>query len=134
MARQDLVRITASLAGRPLGEFSTFQGGELSSEDVKKSAGGGKQQRSRGGRQTVGNVTIGREFIEGLDSRADAASHRGRPDEFVIDYQPLDDHSNNMGPSTTYTGTLIRFAPGEADSDGDSTLDVEYEMSVSEVG
>lgn len=133
MARQDLVRITASLAGRPLGEFSTFSGGKLTAEDQKKSKGGGKQQRSRGGRQTVENVTIGRERTE-QDDRAWAAQHRGKPDRFVIDYQALDDDGNAFGPSDTYVGTLVGFQPGDADSDGDGVLDTEYEMSVSEVG
>lgn len=133
MARQDLVRITASLAGRPLGEFETFSGGELTSEDVKNARGGGRQERSRGGRQTVGNVTIGREQTD-QDDRAFAAQHRGKPDRATVNYQPLDEDNNAKGASTTYTGTLIRYAPGDADASGDGTLDVEYEISVSEVG
>src|SRR4051794_27947266 len=130
MALQSKVRVTASLAGRTLGEFREFSGGELTAEDTKSSRGGGQQERSRGGRQTVGNVTVTREHTD-QDDRAWSAQHRGKPDKFVVNYQPLDDDNNAFGPSTTYTGTLIRFAPGDADAGGDSTLDVEYEMSVS---
>lgn len=133
MALQSKVRVTASLAGRYLGEFREFSGGELTASDTKSTRGGGHQERSRGGRKTVGNVTITREQTD-LDDRAYAAQHRGHPDKFVVNYQPLDDDDNAFGPSTTYTGTLIRYAPGDADAGGDGTLDVAYEMSVSEVG
>jgi hypothetical protein len=37
------------------------------------------------------------------------------------------------GKSLTYTGTLIRVAPGNADLQGDGLDDLEMEMSVSEV-
>jgi hypothetical protein len=41
MALQSKVRVTASLAGRTLGEFREFDGGELTAEDVKSARGGG---------------------------------------------------------------------------------------------
>jgi hypothetical protein len=133
MALQSKVRVTASLAGRALGEFREFSGGELTASDTKSARGGGQQERSRGGRKTVGNVTITREATD-LDDRAWAAQHRGHPDKMTVNYQPLDDDDNAFGASTTYTGSLIRFALGDANADGDGTRDVVYEVSVSEVG
>jgi hypothetical protein len=130
MARTDQVRTFASVAGVPLGEFRTFNGGELTSEDVKSVRGGGQTERSRGGRKTIGNVTISREW-DGEDM-LELGRYRGKPDLFVITRQPYDDDGNKRGKALTYTGTLIRIAPGDGDSGGDGLDDLELEMSVSE--
>lgn len=133
MARQDLVLTTASIAGNPLGEFSTFSGGELTAEDVKGARGGGQTERSRGGRKTFGNVTVGREYLDGADDFQALAQYRGKPDLFQVTRQPLDNDGNPKGKSLTYTGSLIRIAPGEADATGDGLDVLELEMSVSDV-
>lgn len=131
--RQDTIRTTASLHGTPLGEFRTFSGGELTSADVKGARAAGHTERSRGGRKTIGNVTISREFDTDRDDVQEYGKHRGKPDEFLITRQPLDDDYNDKGPALTYVGTLIRVAPGNADLQGDGLDDLEMEMSVSEV-
>jgi hypothetical protein len=131
VARTDNIRTFASLAGVPLGEFRTFSGGELTSQDVKSVRGGGQTERSRGGRKTIGNVTIVREW-DG-DDLLFYATFRGRADLFVITRQPYDDDGNKRGKGVTYTGTLIRVAPGDGDLGGDGIDDLELEMSVSEV-
>jgi hypothetical protein len=133
VARQDTIRTTASLNGTPLGEFRTFSGGELTSADTKVARAAGQTERSRGGRKTIGNVTISREFLPDADDLVEYGKHRGKPDQFVINRQPLDDDYNAKGKSLTYTGTLIRVAPGNADLQGDGLDDLEMEMSVSEV-
>jgi hypothetical protein len=132
MARQDTIRTTATLAGVPLGEFRTFSGGELTSADVKSARAAGQTERSRGGRKTIGNVTITRE----KDDRDDwdlYSQQRGKPDQFVIVRQPLDDDYNKKGDPLTYLGTLVRAAPGNGDLGGDGLDDTELELSVSEV-
>jgi hypothetical protein len=132
MARQDTIRTTATLAGVPLGEFRTFSGGELTSADVKSATAAGQTERSRGGRKTIGNVTISREN----DTRDDFelyAKWRGHADQLTIVRQPLDDDFNAKGKPLTYVCTLVRAAPGGADLGGDGLDDTELEGSVSEV-
>jgi hypothetical protein len=75
---QDTIRTTASLNGTPLGEFRTFSGGELTSADTKSARAAGQTERSRGGRKTIGNVTISRELPD-LDDRASTASTAASP-------------------------------------------------------
>jgi hypothetical protein len=133
VARQDTIRTTASLNGVPLGEFRTFSGGELTSADVKSAVAAGQTERSRGGRKTIGNVTIGREFNAAVDDLQEYGRHRGHPDQLVVTRQPLDDDFNAKGKSLTYTCTLVRVAPGGADLQGDGLDDLELEGSVSEV-
>jgi hypothetical protein len=133
MARQDTIRTTASLAGVDLGEFRTFAGGELTSADVKSARAAGETERSRGGRKTIGNVTITREKDDTRDDWDAYSKWRGRPDQFVIVRQPLDDDFNKKGNPLTYVGTLVRAAPGNGDLGGDGLDDTELEMSVSEV-
>lgn len=130
-ARQDLVRWTGSLAGRPLGEFTTGSAVPLTAEDSKGARGAGQQERSRGGRKTIGNITVGRDFDERYDIEDEADRHRGKPDVFVLTRQRLDVDHNDKGPAKTYVGTLVRYEVGEADADGDDADTVEYEMSVS---
>jgi hypothetical protein len=133
VARQDTIRTTASLNGVPLGEFRTFSGGELTSADTKSAVAAGQTERSRGGRKTIGNVTISREFIPDRDDLQEYGRHRGKPELLVITRQPLDDDYNAKGKSLTYTCTLIRVAPGGADLASDGLDDLELEGSVSEV-
>lgn len=128
MARRDLIRTTASVAGKPLGEFRSFTGGELTSADVKSVRGAGQPERARGGRQTVGNVTVAREEDGGVDLLW-LGSQRGRG-RMVVTRQPLDEDLNPRGNAMTYTGILMRVAPGEGDAGADSDLD-EFELEMS---
>lgn len=128
MSRKDLVRTTASVAGVPLGEFRMFQGGEITSADVKSVRGAGGPELARGGRQTVGNVTITREDQGEVDFHW-LASQRGRG-RMTVARQSLDQDLNPTGPATVYTGVLMRVAPGEGDAQADNDLD-EFELEMS---
>ena len=129
MARRDLVRTTASLDGVPLGEFRTFSGGDLTSADIKSVRGAGQTERARGGRQTVGNVTIGREDDGSIDLKW-VASRRGKG-TMTVTRTPLDDDGNPLNArSITYTGKPVRVAPGEGDAQADTDLD-EFEIEMS---
>jgi hypothetical protein len=132
MARQDTIRTTATIRGVPLGEFRTFSGGELTSADVKSATAAGQTERSRGGRKTVGNVTISREAVA-ADRWDLYTSQRGKPDQLVVTRQPLDDDFNPKGKPFVYVCTLVRAAPGGGDLGGDGLDDTELEGSVSEV-
>lgn len=134
MSRKDLIRTTASIVypGRtpiPLGEFRTFTGGELTSADVKSVRGAGAVEKARGGRQTVGNVTIAREFDTSLDDLVWLGSQRGRAPMNVI-RQPLDPEGAPYGKAQVFSGILMAVRPGEGDNMSDSDLD-EYELEMS---
>jgi hypothetical protein len=130
MARKDLVRTTASLDGVPIpGEFRSFTGGELSSADVKSTRSAGGPQLARGGRQTVGNVTIAREDDGSFDVKA-AGNKRGKA-RMVVTRTPLDDDGNPLNArAITYTGKLLNVRPGDGDNESDTDLD-EFELEMS---
>lgn len=135
MARRDLVKTTASYVDPAssrvvaLGEFRTFTGGELTSADIKTTPGAGLAEVARGGRQTVGNVTISREDDGSLDLKW-VASRRGKGG-FVVTRTPLDEDNNPIDSrSITYTGKIVRVAPGEGDAQSDTDLD-EFEIEMS---
>lgn len=133
MARKDLIRTTASVTFKgvtyPLGEFRSFSGGELTSADIKATAGAGQTQRARGGRQTVGNVTIAREDDGSVDTKW-LAGLRGKA-SMSVTRTPLDDDLNpRTAAAITYTGKLLRVAPGEGDAESDTDLD-EFEVEMS---
>lgn len=128
MPRKDLVRTTASVDGVPLGEFRSFAGGELTSADIKAPRGAGQTEMARGGRQTVGNVTVAREEDGTVDLHW-LGSRRGRG-RMTVTRQPLDADLNPRGKGITYTGILLRVAPGEGDSGSDTDLD-EFELEMS---
>ena len=133
MSRRDLIRTTASLtlpngATFPLGEFRTFSGGEITAADVKSVSGAGAIERARGGRRSVGNVTISREYASS-DNLVSASFSVGLT-KMSVTRQALDENLNAYGASITYTGILIRVGVGEGDNQSDSELDdFELEMS-----
>jgi hypothetical protein len=133
MARRDLIRVTASITNSgsvyPLGEFRSMSGGEATSADIKSSRGAGTPELARGGRQTVGNVTITREDDGTVDVKW-LMSLRGRA-RMNVTRTPLDDDGNALSAKAiTYTGKLLRVAPGEADTSSDTDLD-EFELEMS---
>lgn len=122
MPRKDLIRTTASVDGVPLGEFTGFSGGELTSASVKGPRGAGQADVARGGRQSVGDVTITREDDGAVDIKW-LASRRGKA-PMVVTRTPLDDDGNpKAAKSITYTGKLRDVNPGDADSRSDGEFD-----------
>jgi hypothetical protein len=128
VARRDTIRTTASVDGTPLGEFETFTGGELTSEDIKHARGAGQPEQAKGGRQTVGNVTIAREYNADSDDLHWLSDRRGKGD-MVVTRQPLDDDYNPKGRPIVYSGKLMRVAPGESDVNSGDIDSFELEMS-----
>jgi hypothetical protein len=134
MGRRDLVRTTASVQRADgtwliLGEFRSFSGGELTSADIKAVRGAGQAERARGGRQTVGNVTVAREDDGAVDLKY-LATRRGKA-AMTVTRTPLDDDGNVLSAGAiTYTGKLMRVGPGEGDASADTDLD-EFELEMS---
>lgn len=133
MARRDLIITTASVAGRPLGVFRAFSGGEATSADIKSSPGAGQGEVARGGRQTTGNVTITREDDGSVDI-AFLLGQRGLG-TMVVHRTPTDEHGNPfMNRQRVFTGVLLAVRVGEGDTMADTDLDeVELEMSCNSV-
>ncbi len=129
MARRDLVKTTVVVDGRNLGVFRTFTGGELTSADVKSVNGAGQVERARGGRQTVSNVTVGREDDGAIDLKA--LAHRRGKAAMSVTRTPLDDDLNpRSAEAITYTGKLLAVNPGEGDAGSDSEID-EFTLEMS---
>jgi hypothetical protein len=64
--RQDNYDVTVSIVyggtTKDLGTFDSFSGGEVDSEETKYYPGAMQEPVSLGGRKSVGNVTVGREY------------------------------------------------------------------------
>ena len=133
MSRRDLVRTTASVYYKGqltyLGQFKTFSGGELQSANIKTVRGAGQIEEARGGRKTIGDVTISREdrgevalsWLADMRGRARMAVHRVPLD---LDLNPL----NNR--SLVYHGILMEVRPSEGDNEAEDDVDT-FELIMS---
>jgi hypothetical protein len=131
MARKDLVQVVVRVDGVTLTKdgFRTFSGGEVTAADVKNVKAAGQVELARGGRISVGNVTVSRED-DGEVNLLALTSRVGKAN-MEVDRIPLDDDLNPLtAKKRTYTGKLIRVAVGEGDAGSDSEMDdFELEMS-----
>ena len=128
--REDTWLISASCEGRDLGIWDTFSGGELDSEETKYRPGGMESEISLGGRQTTGNVTIGRY----LDRARDwplikwLSTQRG-VGRVNIGLTPLAFDGARGGDPLVYTGTLKQTTIPDLDSTGNDATKVELEVT-----
>jgi len=134
MSLQYRFLVTATVGGRPLGGFQTFTGGETTAESVKDRPPGQEYEISLGGPKGIGNITVSRTFDPDRDDPALIAhlhGQVGRRDNSTIGKVPLDADMNPRGSGDTYRGTLIRFAPPEANSNSSDkgTIELEFEIS-----
>lgn len=138
MSRTDQYNVTASVTykvnGSPqtkdLGTFDTFDGGEIDSEETKFNPGGMGQTKSLGGRRSVGNVTISRNYEYGRDHLLVGwlAGGVGKAD-FVITKTFLDVDGNAYDRPITYRGKLKTVTPPSHDSESSDAAMIELEMS-----
>src|SRR5688572_24115164 len=119
MGSQSHYRVTAYVDGiGSLGVFDKLSGGEADSESVKYSEGGMGPETSQGGRQTVSNVTISRQYKRSRDHALvrQLTAIRGRR-RMSIHRQPLDADTNAFGDPLVYTGFLKAVNPQDVDSE-----------------
>ncbi len=125
MGQKNLIRTTASIGEAPniltLGAFKTFSGGGLKGNSGKAVKAAGEVERATGGRQTVEDVTIGREDDGGINLIA-LGAQRNKV-RMTVTRQPLDQNRNPFGKSWTYTGILTEVNPGDGDAQDDNALD-----------
>jgi hypothetical protein len=131
MGSQNQYRNTLHVDGiGSIGVFDTWSGGEADSDEVKYSPGGMGAEEAQGGRQTVGNVTLGRQYKRDRDhalvrqliqvrGRARVSAHR----------QPLDADGNAYGAPLVYTGFLKAVSPQDVDSNSSDPDTFEVEIS-----
>ena len=129
--REDTYMVVADIDGRDLGVFDTFAGGEVDSEESKYSPGGMAGDISLGGRQTIGNVTIGRYYDTLRDHpvykwlAARAGHVRGG-----CYWIPMTLHGVIAGDPVRYDGTFKRVQHSDIDSTGGDAATVELEFTV----
>lgn len=129
-SRQDMERVTVTVADRALGVWDTFSGGEADSDDTQHRPGGMGEQESLGGPKTRGNFTISRNYrlerdhpiAKWLDSQAGI----GR---VVAVRQYLNPDKTPAGEPVTYTGTLKSVTPPDHDSNSSDAAMLSIEVT-----
>lgn len=118
-----------SIDGRDMGSFARFAGGEASSEEQKFPPGGNSPEKALGGRQMVGNVTVGQHIGElDQDLVRWARTRRGRG-QCVVTKQRLDAEDHAFGVPDVYMGVLLTINPPDYDSTSSNTAMVEFIIS-----
>lgn len=128
--RADQHQITGTLAGRRLGLFDEFSGGDVTAQNAESWPAGQQGKVSRGGRRSVENITVTREYDPARDDLHFAEQQAGRPGAFQIAVHPLDDDGNPTGRPRIYTGALVGVTSPEVAQNSDDIADVAYELSV----
>lgn len=128
-SRQDQWLITATYDGKPLGKFDKKTGGAPAAQDTKYRPGGMVPEVSLGGPVSIDNITLSRLYdssqkallktLFGLVGRA----------RIVVTQQDLDQFGAPTGAPFTWTGTLIKSTPPDADSMSNAANMVELEIS-----
>ena len=130
MSRQDQFLITATYDGKPLGVWDKKAGGAPTAQDTKYRPGGMAPEVSLGGPVSVDNVTLTRMYdpvaqkallktLMGLVGRA----------RIAVTQTDLDQFGAPLGSPFTYSGTLIKVTPPDADSMSNSASLIEIEIS-----
>lgn len=134
MSREDQYNVTVTIEGLTpnpnLGTFDKFAGGEVDSEESTYPPGGMAQRIALGGRQTVGNVTVGRLYDLSRDhSIAKKLMSLCGKANMTVTKQPLTVDGVATGVPLVYTGKLKRCTPPDHDSESSSPAIIELEMS-----
>ena len=129
--REDTQMVVANVDGRDLGIFDTFAGGEIDSEEAKYRPGAMATEISLGGRQTIGNVTIGRYYDVLRDHPLYKwlASRAGRAPGSAY-WVPLTINGSVGGDPVLYLGTFKRVQHSDMDSNGGDAATLELEFTI----
>ena len=129
--REDTQMVVANVDGRDLGIFDTFAGGEVDSEEAEYRPGAMATEISLGGRQTIGNVTIGRYYDVLRDHplyKWLAARAGNRPGSAY--WVPLTIAGVVAGDPVLYLGTFKRVQHSDMDSNGGDAATLELEFTI----
>lgn len=133
--RQDSYLVLAEVDGRPLGEWDTYSGGEVDSEESKYRPGGGGEI-SLGGKRTIGNITISRYYDLLRDHplykwlEQVAGEVRG-----AVSWTPRNLRGQIAGDTVWKGGTFKRVEHSDMESDGgtDAAM-LELEFTIDSMG
>lgn len=115
----------------PLGVWDKRSGGEVDSEEYKYNPGGMVEPISLGGRRTVGNITVSRNYRlvrDHQDISQLLINGVGRA-RMSVAAQPLDINGVPFGRSIVWAGTLKRCTLPEHDSEGSDAAMIELEIT-----
>jgi hypothetical protein len=133
--REDTYAVYANVDGRDLGVFDTWSGGETDSEESTYYPGGMAIPISLGGRQTFGNVTIGRYYDTLRDHPLykwlSARAGRARGSAYWV---PLSINGAVAGEPVLASGTFKRVQHSDIDSTGGDAATLELEFTVEAIG
>lgn len=129
MLREDTYRVTVKVDGIDLGVWDGMSGGEGDSEETTFRPGGMAAQKSLGGSQSTGNVTVSKLYDDTIHGRVHyLLGRRGRA-PMVVQKQPLDANGADWGRPIVYDGILKRVSPPDHDSESNSAAKIELEMT-----
>jgi len=119
-ARNNQITVSVTYRGetRDLGIFDTWEGGNVTADNTKHRRGGMGKQVAVGGRVTIEDVTVSRDYDLDRDHQhahwLSTAVGRGRVTATKL---YLDDDANVFGVPIVITGILIGYNQPNADSD-----------------
>lgn len=129
--REDTYLVNVTVGNLWVGTFDTHSGGEVDSEESKYRPGGMDEEISLGGRQTIGNVTVGR-YYDVLRDHAiykwlcrQAGKTRGN-----VMWVPLTINGHQIGEVVQEQGTLKRVQRSDIDSMGGDAATLELEFTI----
>lgn len=131
--RQDTWLVVFNLGGVDLGTWDTFTGGETDSEESVFRPGGMDRALSLGGRQTFGNVTLGRHHDDWLGGLVKWIRQQCGKTRITIGRVPLNGTGAQNGPVEWLGGTLKACTPPPHDSMGGDTSMVEVECTIDSI-
>lgn len=133
MSRLDQEKVDVNVAGKDLGVFQTFEGGELKSDDTKNRPGGMAPEESLGGFSSRDPITVTRNYkLERDHPQIGFLNQQVGRGKVVIVRTVLDVDANPVGDPITYTGRLMSCTPGNHDSASADPKMLSLEVSADE--
>jgi hypothetical protein len=116
--RLDMALVTVSVEGiGDIGVFDKMTGGEIDSEETKYSPGGMAPPVSLGGRVTMANIVLERNYVLERDSAIEHALIAAvGVANVTATKQPLDENRVPYGRPLVYSGVLKKCFPPDHDS------------------
>ena len=117
-SRQDMFLVSVSVEGLgDIGVFDKFEGGEVDSDEQVYAPGGMADAVSVGGAQTMGGITLERNYILERDHPIfhSLSALAGRA-SMTATKQPLDENKVPFGRPMVYRGKLKQVAGPDHDS------------------
>lgn len=131
MSTEQQYLITANVDGRDLGVYDTMKGGDVTIKTAMHRPGGMGPEKSYRTLPTYSDITLARvcerdrdwETLRWLQDQAGGVRAQ-------VTKQPLDEAGNAWGTPMTWSGRLAGVKGGNADSNSESPMMYEFDVSV----